>query len=770
MNYLDLFSKIDQEYLNFRLKNPLFLFKKKDLKKKTYVIDVPPRYASGKLHLGHAISYTLQDIVARIKVKEGFLVGYPLCFDVNGLPIELHIEKEKKINPHINLTKFLEECILFSEKNIEEMKKEFIALHIFFDKSLSYQTNDPFFREVTKKNFITLFKKKRIEHSFSAVNWCSSCLTVLSEAELEKRKIKEQYLKIYLSKDSFVYFNTDSDIKKVFAIANPTNETTFFDVPLLKFSSPNLLTNQLITPHDGKKEYLFYKKKGTHKIDLSALTKDIHISFEHTKIEKEEINNIQNVCWRCKNKTFVLEKKQWVLKVLDLKKKIKELANSVIWTPIKKQKQLLNWIDEMSFDWVLSRQRYFSTKIPLVKCTMCDTYRDEFSRKCICGNTKYTVEKEVLDTWMDSSLTYNFLQKQTNSKINLRFQSEDIIRTWAGYTLFKSFLEDEQKPWDRLLLSPYVVDFNNKPMHTSDGNAISFKEIISKYGLNSLRFFACTLPFGETTPLSKEKLLEGQSFQIKIYNCFLFCLKKKFNSSFSFLDLWMHQKIQKCISIVKKNIDDFKLSEYIFELKEFFFNFFCSIYLEKNKQKETISNIFITIFLIFLNYVSPVFPSLSWYLSNLITSEREDIDKKQFSGTNTVFFSDDLFLEIEHFLLLCKQKEINKLKAIELNPDSWPNLFTDENKKNFEKTMSIQLIQNKKLNKIRYLSIHLKKIEDLEFIKIYAKNKKEIESNIAKKIFIFKDGSKTYEYNNYFDISWKLLPHRTENEIIYVLQ
>ena len=102
-------------------------------KKKIFSIDTPPRYASGPLHIGHATSYSHQDFTARYKRMNGFNVFYPLCFDVNGLPIEVNVEK-KGIKPeNVGREAFIKACAEFANKNIGTMTEQFKKLGILMD-------------------------------------------------------------------------------------------------------------------------------------------------------------------------------------------------------------------------------------------------------------------------------------------------------------------------------------------------------------------------------------------------------------------------------------------------------------------------------------------------------------------------------------------------------------------------------------------------------------------------------------------------------------
>jgi len=154
-----------------------------------FSIDNPPRYASGRLHAGHAVHYTHIDFVARYKRMRGYNVFFPLCFDVNGMPIEVNVEKKYGIRMREHdRHKFIKLCEDFAEENIEEMKRQFKVLGESMDPSIYYQTDSPDYRRLTQISFIKLFKRGEIYKGDYPVNWCPRCGTALYDAEVEYKK------------------------------------------------------------------------------------------------------------------------------------------------------------------------------------------------------------------------------------------------------------------------------------------------------------------------------------------------------------------------------------------------------------------------------------------------------------------------------------------------------------------------------------------------------------------------------------------------------
>ena len=138
---------------------------------KPYSIDVPPRYASGPLHAGHAVHYTHIDFAARYKRMRGYNVFFPLCFDVNGIPIEERVERQMNITrKDIERHEFTQLCSDFAEKNIKTMIDQFIRLGESMDPTIYYQTNAEYYRRITQISFIHLYHKGYIYKGKFATN------------------------------------------------------------------------------------------------------------------------------------------------------------------------------------------------------------------------------------------------------------------------------------------------------------------------------------------------------------------------------------------------------------------------------------------------------------------------------------------------------------------------------------------------------------------------------------------------------------------------
>ena len=429
--------------------------------KEVYSIDNPPRYTSGSLHLGHATGYSLIDFAARYRRMRGYNVFFPLCFDVNGTPIEVKVEKKYGINKLDTPRKeYRRLCSEYANGFIDEMTHHYEMLGESMDPSIYYQTDAPYYRRTTQIAFSKLFKQGMVYKANFPVNWCPSCMTALADAEVEYRENvnKLNYIKFMIAgEDGYVEVATTRPellcTCKCVAV-HPDDK-----------SKQHLIGKELITPLYGRHVKVIADPKvqmdyGTGNVmictigdkdDLEWVMK-YHLEMEKgidefgkmtelagkyagmTVLEAREAaiedlkaqgilikqeDNPQNVsiCWRCHSPVEFLQVPQWFLKTTSLKEQILKRADEINWYPEFMKIRLQDWTNSLAWDWVLSRQRIFATPVPVWECEKCGHAVCATEEMCYCDPTEDAppVDKcpecggklvgctDVFDTWMDSS-------------------------------------------------------------------------------------------------------------------------------------------------------------------------------------------------------------------------------------------------------------------------------------------------------------------------------------------------------------------------------
>jgi valyl-tRNA synthetase len=427
-----------------------------------FSIDNPPRYANAALHLGHATSYTQIDFAARYKRLRGYNVFFPLCADVNGMPIEVATEKRYGVNrKNTPRQKLIELCSKFAAENIAEMTRQFRILGHSMDPSLFYQTDSTIYRRITQLTFLVMLAKGLVYKKEFPVTWCPHCGTALASADVEYQERK--------TKLNFVKFGREDGKTEVIATTRPELLCACQMVAVNPDDARHrdLLGKKLITPIYRKKVPVQDDAKvdpdfGTgivmictigdkddlewvHRYNLpiekgidadgrmtslagiyagmtirearEAAIKDLQ--GQGLLVKQEELSQNVGTCWRCHTPVEFLSVPQWFLKTLDFKEKIIQKSSEVRWHPDFMKIRLENWTNSLAWDWCISRQRYFATAIPVWECVKCGravpakpnmcyvdpTVTPPPVEKCPdCGGKLKGVE-DVFDTWMDSSIS-----------------------------------------------------------------------------------------------------------------------------------------------------------------------------------------------------------------------------------------------------------------------------------------------------------------------------------------------------------------------------
>ncbi|HEQ78945.1 MAG TPA: valine--tRNA ligase [Euryarchaeota archaeon] len=616
--------------------------------KKPYTIDNPPRYASGPLHLGHATHYTHIDFVARYKRMRGYNVMFPLCFDVNGMPIEVNVEKKYGVKMgECDRQEFIKLCREFANANIGEMTRQFRILGESMDETAYYQTDAEYYRRLTQISFIKMHKmgvlpgktKPLVYKGRAPVNWCPRCATAISDAEIEYKKGKTQLNDILF---------TEMETKKTVTIAttrpellctchmvavHPDDEskshlvgkilqTPIFDRKVevvadtkvdpefgsgvvmvctigdkddLDWAYKYNLPMEIAISKDGKMNELAEHFCG---LDISeARTKAIQqLKDEGTLTNQTEVDHNVGTCWRCKTPIEFLEVPQWFINITEFKEEVLRIKDEIDWYPQYMKVRLEEWVNSLNRDWVVSRQRWFATPIPVWECLDCGEAVFALEEMCyvdptiipppvksceICGGELKGCS-DVFDTWMDSSISplYNTFWERDDNRfdrlypMSLRPQSHDIIRTWAFYTIIREYLVTNKRPWNDIMMGGFILSADGTPMHASLGNVIDPLSILDRYGGDALRYYASTCSLGEDNAFREKDVVRGSRLLNKMYNVHKFIGSRikghvpPTPPSLKCVDQWLLRELDDMVEKATKHMEVFeydkamKLAEY----------------------------------------------------------------------------------------------------------------------------------------------------------------------------------------------------------------
>ena len=637
--------------------------------KPVYSIDNPPRYASGSLHAGHAVHYTHIDFAARFKRMTGHNVIFPLCFDVNGIPIEERVERLHGVSPReIGRQRFNELCSEFADKNIAEMTRQFRILGESMDDTYYYQTNAPSYRRLTQISFIKLFQEGLMYKGEFPINWCPRCHTALADAEVDygTRMTKLNYIKFHLRddpKEHVLIATTRPELLTTCQIVavhpeDPTKQhlvgkrllTPIFNKEVEVIADdkvdPHFGTGVVMICTIGDKDdlewvyrYRLPIEKGIDEegnlTELAGKYQGMSTTngravmlhdMEHSNllVKQEELEQNVGRCWRCKTPLEFLVKEQWFLRTTPFKGRVWEAANEMDWYPEFMKIRLKEWIDSLEWDWVISRQRFFATPIPVWECGECGEVVVATEDQCYvdptidppptsscpeCGSTDLTGCEDVFDTWMDSSISPLFLARWQQDDeypgafgklfpISLRPQAHDIIRTWAFYTILRSVLLTKRPPFREIMMDGFILSEDGTPMHTSLGNVIDPLVVLDEYGADALRYYAATCSLGMDNAFRFKDIKRGTRLLRKFWNIQMFIssslkkagfdpadLREIKKEDLSTVDRWILSLYSRVVKDSRANMEVFQFDRAMKDIEYFMWHEFADDYIEMVKHR-----------------------------------------------------------------------------------------------------------------------------------------------------------------------------------------
>ena len=560
----------------------------KDSKKPVFSIDTPPPTVSGKMHLGHAFSYSQADFIARYKRMRGHNVFYPFGFDDNGLATERYVEKKEKVrSTHMPRKEFVELCLKSTKDAEKVLKDSWSRLGVSPDWNITYRTIDPDCQRTSQLSFIKLYEMGREYQKEAPTIWCPKCRTAIAQVELEDKEFASTFndiifkfednteltiattrpellpscVAVFVHPDDKRYRkHIDKDVvvplfnQKVKILADkradPEKGTgavmccTFGDQTDIEWYKAHNLEMKISITKDGYMNENAGKYKG---MTIKDARKNIIEDLKKSKLltAEKDITHAVNIHERCGTEVEILNTKQWFIKYLDLKEEFIKAGRKIKWYPEYMRIRYDNWINGLAWDWCISRQRHFGVPFPVWYCKKCgetivadisdlpvDPLEDKPKNACKCGSNEFEPEKDVLDTWATSSLTPQIALKwQKDDKffrsmypMDLRPQAHDIITFWLFNTVVKGLLHEKEIPWKNTMISGHALDPRGKKMSKSKGNAIDPIATIGNHSADALRFWAAGSKLGDDLAYQEKDLITGRKYIVKLFNATRFAM------------------------------------------------------------------------------------------------------------------------------------------------------------------------------------------------------------------------------------------------------
>lgn len=562
-----------------------------------FTIVIPPPNVTGQLHIGHALDESIQDSIIRFKRMQGYEALWLPGTDHASIATEMKVVELLKGEGHtkeeIGREKFLERAWEWKEKYGGRIVEQLKRLGASCDWSRLAFTMDEKCSKAVKEVFVNLYNKGLIYQGKRIINWCPTCKTALSDAEVE-----------YSEEPSFLwhikYFFKDSDEYLVVATTRP--ETLLGDtavavnpkderykgligktliLPIVNREIPLVADNYVdlkfgtgavkITPahdpndfevglrhnlpiikvigDDGKMNESAGKYEGLDRYECrKAIVEDLKSLGNMEKIEPHA-HNVGH-CYRCHDTVEPIVSKQWFVKMDTLAKPAITAVRrkSIKFTPSRFTKIYYNWMENIK-DWCISRQLWWGHRIPAYYCEECgeQVVAKETPTVCPkCGCNKFRQDEDVLDTWFSSALwpfsTLGYPDETEDIKYfyptDVLVTGYDIIFFWVARMIFSGIEHMGRIPFKDVLIHGIVRDAQGRKMSKSLGNGIDPLVIIDEYGADTLRYCLLNgISAGNDIRFSLEKLEGCRNFVNKIWNASRFvimnCDGKKLKSDVS---------------------------------------------------------------------------------------------------------------------------------------------------------------------------------------------------------------------------------------------
>ncbi len=533
-----------------------------DSGKEIFVIDTPPPYPSGTWHIGAVAQYSMIDVIARSQRLLGKEVYFPWGVDRNGINIEFTVEKNtKRKMKTYDRAEFLQLCEETIEEFTQAMRNTARRVGLSCDFEREYLTDAPDYRSVTQSIFVELFKNGTIVEDLRPNIYDPVEGTTIADAEVERlqRQTKlvdvkwelgdgsnliisttrpelicacgvvvvhpddERYqhlvgqtikLPIPVSgRSDTVEIKTHPSVKSEFgsgvlmvcSFGDQNDVAVFRELGLAPFQAINL---------EGCMTELAGQWSGLPVIEArKAVIEYLESNGQIDKIEEREQE--VPVSERGKNPVEIILLKEWYVRQTHIQDRMRELIENITFHPVRNRQFLLDWMDNISIDWPISRRRWYHTEIPIwysadekyVIVPPSGSYVQPWREQPPTGSRvldresridigsyeemidtvkQVTGEKKVFDTWMDSSNSNLFVSGYLNHPeifdkafpTALRPQGKEIVRTWLYYTLLKSALLLDKPGFQHVWIDGLGMDPWGRKMSKSLGNGIDADSVL----------------------------------------------------------------------------------------------------------------------------------------------------------------------------------------------------------------------------------------------------------------------------------------------------
>jgi valyl-tRNA synthetase len=514
---------------------------------------------------------------------------------------------------------------------------------------------DPDYMRRIQLSFIMLYEKGMIYKGVHPVNWCPRCETAIADAEVERVRVRGRLYTIAFGLgegDELLIATTRPEyIPACVAVGVHPEDGRYRhliggearvpivgrDVPIIADDEvdPEFGTGaMMICTYGDKADVLAVAKYGLPVINLvdeKGRMTDAAGQYRGLSVEEarrrivsdleglgllrgvEELEQEIGTCWRCDTPIEILNKTQWFMRTRALTEEVEKAAMGMRWYPDWMRYRLIDWARSLRWDWVLSRQRVFATPIPAWYCKRCGRMRMAEREELPvdpktaqprgpcpnCGSSDFEPERDVLDTWFDSSLTCaihaGWPDRDDWRKLfpsSIHPSGQDIIRTWAYYLVVRHLALFGEAPFRSVLINGMVLGRDGRKMSKSLGNFVATPEVFGKYGADAARQWAAAGgSTGFDIPFRWGDVEYGVRFMRKLWNACRFVSLQledydpEVEAEPELLDRWMLSMLERVVKAATDWLEECQFMNAFETVRNFVWHVFCDHYLEAVKHR-----------------------------------------------------------------------------------------------------------------------------------------------------------------------------------------
>ncbi len=578
-------AKVEQKWYKFWLEKGYFK-PKIDPKKKPFVIIMPPPNVTGELHVGHALTATIEDIMVRWHRMRGEPTLWLPGVDHSGIAAQVVVEqllaKEGTNRHELGREKFIERMWQWAKSCRGTISKQHQRLGASCDWSREMFTLDEGPSRAVRTAFIHLYDKGLIYRGERIINWCPRCSTALSDLEVDHKELTGNlyYVRYPMAEDSSRFitvattrpetilgdtavavnpddrrFKTmvgkevvlpavnrvipiiaDEAVDPAFGTGavkiTPAHDPVDFEVAQRQGLLLINILNHDATMNENAGPYAGLDRFACRRAILADLEKDGLL------VKVEPYSHSVGHCDRCQTIIEPIASKQWFIKMEPLAKPAIQAVTGggIKIIPERFTKVYLNWMENIR-DWCISRQLWWGHRIPVWYCHKCGELTvsvDDVTACQSCRSSDIEQDPDVLDTWFSSALWTHSTLGWPDDTQDLRYfypttvmeTGYDILFFWVARMIMMGLEDTGDIPFSTVYLHGLVRDEKGEKMSKVRGNVLNPINTLERYGTDAMRFALSTgTSPGNDIKLSESRLEAGRNFANKLWNAARFVVR-----------------------------------------------------------------------------------------------------------------------------------------------------------------------------------------------------------------------------------------------------